>query len=422
MEDWSSWAKEMLVENGFVEILLAIGIFKSVALSQTLRISRNVECLRRLVRRWCMKDPRHIALTLEEHATLVALKKVMKKNANASSHSWRGKYSIDFSTWIRYFQIGKGKDSPYVRVAFLTGWLSTFVFGGFSNHEIMAERIPLAIRSTKGVRLPLAPLMLGTLYHMLDLLYFDEILGANYYIIESHVCLSLLQMFAWERFLPYHSSCVTSGKALKEYLMAKCGYISRIAPLACSWVGKRKIKGNARESNCELCRMRLRSSGNASSSYAIHVVVYYIAGGMQLGVLLPPKKGLQGNLAMIKTFLLLLLLTRQIRDSAIRTHLSNLAKAYLKKIEFGMAGGDMVESLNERIKEQMNHIKEMEKSLAEMKELIIKLEEGLVSTKAYLGSLNQEKEHLNSSSVTELRQACMEAAKAFGDETSPFLP
>ncbi|GLT28222.1 hypothetical protein SLA2020_031710 [Shorea laevis] len=71
--------------------------------------------------------------------------------------------------------------------------------------------------------------MLSTLYHMLDLLHSDKILGASYYIIELHVCLSLLQMFAWERFRSYHSGRITSGKALKEYPMAKCGYTSGTA-------------------------------------------------------------------------------------------------------------------------------------------------------------------------------------------------
>ncbi|GKV15298.1 hypothetical protein SLEP1_g26094 [Rubroshorea leprosula] len=214
MEDWSGWDKEMFAENGFVEILRVARILKS-----------------------------HIVLTPKEPATLVALKKVMRRNASASSRSWRGEYGIDFSTWMQYFRTGEGKDSPYVRAAFLTAWLSKFVFGGFLNHKIMAECIPLAIRLAESVKLPLAYLMLGTLYHMLDLLHFDDILGANYYIIESHVCLSLLQMFAWERFRPYNYGRVTSGKALKKYPMMKCGYTSGTAPLACSWIGKRKIKG-----------------------------------------------------------------------------------------------------------------------------------------------------------------------------------
>ncbi|GKV46434.1 hypothetical protein SLEP1_g53418 [Rubroshorea leprosula] len=264
MEDWSGWAKEMLFENGFVEILRAVGILKSVTVSQTLQISGNVECLYRLVRRWCTsthtfilafgevivtledvanlmllpivgeEDPRPIVLTSEERATLIALKKVMRRNASASSRSWRGEYNIDFLTWMGYFQTGEGKDSPYERAAFFMAWLSKFVFGGFLNHEIMAKCIPLAIQMAEGVKLPLAPLMLGTLYHMLGLLHFDEILNASYYIIESHVCLSLLQMFAWERFYPYHSSHVTTGKALKEYPMAKCGYTSGTSQLACS--------------------------------------------------------------------------------------------------------------------------------------------------------------------------------------------
>ncbi|GKV43137.1 hypothetical protein SLEP1_g50470 [Rubroshorea leprosula] len=216
MEDWSGWVKEMLVENGFVEILHAVRILKSVTM--TLEDVANLMLLPIVGE----EDPRHIMLTLEEPATLVALKKVMRRNTSASSRSWRGEYSIDFPTWMWYFPTSEGKDSLYVCAAFLTAWLSKFVFGGFPNHVIMAECIPLEIQLVEGVKLPLALLMLGTLYHMLDLLHFDEILGASYYIIESHVCLSLLQMFAWERFRLYHSGCVTSGKALKEYPMAKC--------------------------------------------------------------------------------------------------------------------------------------------------------------------------------------------------------
>ncbi|GKV10953.1 hypothetical protein SLEP1_g22249 [Rubroshorea leprosula] len=79
---------------------------------------------------------------------------------------------------------------------------------------MMAECIPLAIRLDEGVKIPLASLMLGTLYHILDLFHFDEILDASYYIIES-----------------------------PEYPMVKCGYTSRIAMLTCSWIGKRKMKG-----------------------------------------------------------------------------------------------------------------------------------------------------------------------------------
>ncbi|GKV10876.1 hypothetical protein SLEP1_g22184 [Rubroshorea leprosula] len=107
--------------------------------------------------------------------------------------------------------------------------------------------------------------------------------------------------------------------------------------------------------------------------------------------------------------------------NAIRTHLSNLAKAYLEKTEFCTTEGDMAKSLDERIKEQVKHIEEMEKSLAETKKLILKLEKGLVSAKAYLGSLNQEKERLNCNSVVELCQVCIEAAKAFEDELGPFF-
>ncbi|GKV11551.1 hypothetical protein SLEP1_g22799 [Rubroshorea leprosula] len=85
----------------------------------------------------------------------------------------------------------------------------------------MAKCIPLAICLAKGMRLLLAPLMLGMLYHMLDLLHFDEILGVSYYIIESHVCLFLLQMFSRGKISPislwtcYHRESI-EGKSHGE--------------------------------------------------------------------------------------------------------------------------------------------------------------------------------------------------------------
>ncbi|GKV46433.1 hypothetical protein SLEP1_g53417 [Rubroshorea leprosula] len=85
--------------------------------------------------------------------------------------------------------------------------------------------------------------------------------------------------------------------------------------------------------------------------------------------------------------------------NALCTHLSTLAKAYLGKTEFSTAGGDMAEGLVEWIREQAKHIEEMEKSLAKTRELVVKLEEGLVSAKAYLGLLNQEKERLDSNGM-----------------------
>ncbi|GKV07204.1 hypothetical protein SLEP1_g19002 [Rubroshorea leprosula] len=232
-------AKEMLAENGFVEILRATGILKSVALSQTLQINGNVECLYRLVRRWCTSTHTFILAFGEVIVTLEDVANLMLLPIVGEEDPWHIALMRE-ECHVSSFE--EGKDSPYVCAAFLTTWLSKFVFGGFPNHKIMAECIPLAIRLAEGVKLSLAPLMLGTLYHRLDVLHFDEILGASYYIIESHVCLSLLQMFAWERFRPYHSSYVTSGKALKEYPMVKCGYTSGIALLACSWIGKMKIK------------------------------------------------------------------------------------------------------------------------------------------------------------------------------------
>ncbi|GKV34432.1 hypothetical protein SLEP1_g42807 [Rubroshorea leprosula] len=143
MEDWIGWAKEMLAEHGFVEILRAVGILKWCTSTDTfiLTFGEVTVTLKDMTNLMLLpvvreEDLRHITLTPDERVAQVALRK------------------------MRYFRIGKGKDTPYVCAAFLTAWLSKFVFGGFLNHEITAECIPLAICLAKGVRFPLAPLML----------------------------------------------------------------------------------------------------------------------------------------------------------------------------------------------------------------------------------------------------------------------
>ncbi|GKV03857.1 hypothetical protein SLEP1_g16099 [Rubroshorea leprosula] len=185
-EDWSRWAKEVLANNGFVEVLHAVAALKLVALSQTLQISGNVECLHRLVQRLCTSTHTFILAFGEVTVTLEDVANLM------------------------LFPIVGEEDPQHIDL-----------------QKMM--RTTASVSSPEGVRLPLAPLMLGTLYHMLDLLHFNEILGIGYYIIESHVCLSLLQMFAWERFHPHYFGRVTGGKALKEYPMAKCSYTSGTA-------------------------------------------------------------------------------------------------------------------------------------------------------------------------------------------------
>lgn len=115
MEDWIGWARDMLVKDGFVEVLCVVGILKSIAMSQNLQISGDIECLCRMVKRWCTstysfilafreitmtledvanimllhivgeEDPFHIALTSYECFTEIPLRKAMRKNASSSS-------------------------------------------------------------------------------------------------------------------------------------------------------------------------------------------------------------------------------------------------------------------------------------------------------------------------------------------------
>lgn len=59
------------------------------------------------------------------------------------------------------------KDNPFELVAFVTMWLSCFLFSGSLNSPL-DHLYPLATMISHGAWLPLGALFLGTLYHCLS--------------------------------------------------------------------------------------------------------------------------------------------------------------------------------------------------------------------------------------------------------------
>ncbi|CAL2239743.1 unnamed protein product [Prunus armeniaca] len=103
-------------------------------------------------------SPFGIALTPEEMDKLA----VLQRGAPTSPST-----SLRFSNWIQYFG-DANRQGPYWLAAFIALWLGRFVLCDFSQDCLHERVFPLALAIARGDTIPLAPMFLGHLYHLLD--------------------------------------------------------------------------------------------------------------------------------------------------------------------------------------------------------------------------------------------------------------
>ncbi|KAF3453493.1 hypothetical protein FNV43_RR03933 [Rhamnella rubrinervis] len=122
---------------------------------------------------------------------LEARKVAASRNALIASH-----YS-----WLNHF-MGSGGELEHL--AFLSLWLSKFVFPSNSNYLIEKRVFNTAIRLAKGTRLALAPAVLSSIYGELGLLnqkLLDSTrLQKDEEVLNMFAPFQLVQLWAWERF------------------------------------------------------------------------------------------------------------------------------------------------------------------------------------------------------------------------------
>lgn len=101
----------------------------------------------------------------------------------------------------KYFNKGgEGNNSLFQVEAFLAYWLSYFVFLSSPKDGINSYVFPLVVLLTKGNRLVLAPLYLGSLYAWLDECSKGVFKSMGRYDVVTYVDASFLQLFLWKRF------------------------------------------------------------------------------------------------------------------------------------------------------------------------------------------------------------------------------
>ncbi|GLT65942.1 hypothetical protein SLA2020_383420 [Shorea laevis] len=107
--------------------------------------------------------------------------------------------NANFSKWMKRF-MGSGSDIEHE--AFLSFWLSGFVFRDSAGILIRKHVFPIAVHLAKGVSMALAPAVLARIYSDLSLLK-EKIASTNFDLCEALILsspLQLVQLWAWERF------------------------------------------------------------------------------------------------------------------------------------------------------------------------------------------------------------------------------
>ncbi|XP_057951062.1 uncharacterized protein LOC131145896 [Malania oleifera] len=107
------------------------------------------------------------------------------------------------SGWLKLFT---EREREFEHEAFISLWLSRFVFPGFPKDSVPEYVFPIAIHLARGTRLALAPFVLATLYRDLSLLKGSISDAAksdsdNFSLsVALWAPLQLVQVWAWERF------------------------------------------------------------------------------------------------------------------------------------------------------------------------------------------------------------------------------
>ena len=172
--------KELSNEE-FVGCLEHAGILKAMALSRNLESFRDAKGLRHLIRRWCPSLHTFfffvgkLTITLEDVVNNFLLLVFGDENPfdislseedlvvenKLFSHFGGRIASIDgklarMRRWV--MTLSREKDKEVRRASFLAFWLSKFLFSEFSGYGVKSTFFSLAIKLTRGVQYPLAPL------------------------------------------------------------------------------------------------------------------------------------------------------------------------------------------------------------------------------------------------------------------------
>ncbi|OMP09036.1 hypothetical protein COLO4_05875 [Corchorus olitorius] len=251
IRNWNDWVTEILSNDKYQKILKSAGVFDAVRVTtnllhiQDLKTDKvDVWCV--ILSRWSTYSHTMVTswgeftFTLEDVSALLhlpmvydseenldnvenpfdedALKKGERKALSALSKAVR--HGGKPRTITSYVKKCRDEDDaelqPFQLECFLLLWLARFVFPGNPVKGISVVLIPLAIHISKGFKLPLGPLYLGSLYARLDLLHEKIKASMGAFEVVAFLDLPFIQMCLWERFPLAAPNCNKSYTCLLE--------------------------------------------------------------------------------------------------------------------------------------------------------------------------------------------------------------
>jgi len=216
--EWKTWVQQM--QHKYEYLWIKAGIDQAIKAS-TFLICRNNELILELAQRWCSKTNTFVfpwgeaTITLEDvkvcwgysvmggpfSSPLVSdeEKEVEQELVTVFHMFFKSKRKrADHGPWMKYFM---SNESQVVHEAFLSLWLSRFVFPGRSHKSVLKSVFPIAIHLARGNKLALAPAVLANIYRDLSLLNSKIRIATT---VKLEVTLSapfqLVQVWALERF------------------------------------------------------------------------------------------------------------------------------------------------------------------------------------------------------------------------------
>ncbi|CAI9760434.1 unnamed protein product [Fraxinus pennsylvanica] len=215
---WDKWVDKM--ESRYDSVWKKVGIYEAIMASMY-KIYVDRDLIFGLAERWCSETNTFIfpwgeaTVTLEDMLILggfsvlgspVSSPLDSPELVNIRNFLVRLDTNIH-SKWLKMFM---GTGSEYEHEAFLSLWLSRFVFPGNRQDKIGEQIFRTAIFLARGTRVALAPAVLASIYKDMGLLRGSMVASTQREESDSFLVLTLwsplcyVQVWAWERLPPLH--------------------------------------------------------------------------------------------------------------------------------------------------------------------------------------------------------------------------
>ncbi|KAJ1408171.1 Aminotransferase-like, plant mobile domain [Sesbania bispinosa] len=199
-----------------VAILLKLPLFGDFDLSSAVLERRFAE-MSKVLKAASAEGARHsrkkLALRRASASPSTVKVRLPKGKRSEATSSTRSRVKYTYATWVHFFlgdfpssdlfEAGPDHPQSLERAAFVSFWLSRYVFLSPPWESVSLAVFTVASLLAEGVRLPLGSFYLGGLYGRLDQLQEQMYFSYGRFSINSCVDVVFLQIFLYERFLCY---------------------------------------------------------------------------------------------------------------------------------------------------------------------------------------------------------------------------